>query len=741
MKLPPSSDPTVPWQAFVVRSAGFRVEMLRHGFTVAPSVEQLQEEQGWDELMAANSAELLEAFEDDRLQQATIWQDASVVAEILPRARGPRASRARRCQPMLARYLQRYVLRNESVGFFGPVFWGSLESGGANITHRPGADPEVRTEAVLESWAVAALAEALVESGPLRESFPVTLRVEAWHIGRYLVRGSRRHTLSTAQRAVVTELSGPSYPRRTVRELAAATGLDLEEVVDAVGELAAAEFIHWGPDLPPAIGELAALRAQVTRLADSPERDHAARELERMDAAIELAGAARSAAELDERFHQAATLFSAVTARRADRVIAPDARGRQIMGLMGERTGELRVGGQLADDIVRLLQLLRPVARWLAFAAGEAVEAAARDARQVAGDADEVPLGLVYAGLAAVVWEPEFMTSVIAELRQRWHRVWQGGGDDDQPLDDVRARAEEEFAAPLPCWASGAEHSPDLMVAARDIAAANRGEYRLILGELHVGTVTADQVPFTWAGDGARLVEREYARSRGSQARFVPAYVNDFTYNSALNYPPPEVGDSAHTLSLVVGPTYDIRQPDPDRFVRMSECTVIERNGRLRVRTPIGEYGLLEVLGEMASQAASSSFNLVPPGTGRRTVDGRIVLNRASWACATEDLQELIDDSSRMSCVRVRRHLESLGVARWSFWRAGNGVKPIYLDLWNALYLRVFVQMVRRLDPSDVPHVVLTEMDPDVNHAWLPHPDGGTVTSELRVTMVDRQAP
>src|SRR5205085_5811261 len=56
--------------------------------------------------------------------------------------------------------------------------------------------------------------------------------------------------------------------------------------------------------------------------------------------------------------------------------------------------------------------------------------------------------------------------------------------------EELRARVEAAFDAPRPGWKTALYHSPDVMIAARSVEAIRRGEYDLVLGEMHLGSNT-----------------------------------------------------------------------------------------------------------------------------------------------------------------------------------------------------------------------------------------------------------
>jgi hypothetical protein len=128
------------WPEAVLRSSGFRVDLL----------------DGLDGSAALRRLAALPAF-----REAVTWQNPSFARSglaWLARHADRHNWRARANERTALQYLQRYVMRNETVGFFGPAAWAELAAEGPPLalTVGPGLVDERRV--AWESWAMAAFA-------------------------------------------------------------------------------------------------------------------------------------------------------------------------------------------------------------------------------------------------------------------------------------------------------------------------------------------------------------------------------------------------------------------------------------------------------------------------------------------------------------------------------------------------------------------------------------------------------
>jgi lantibiotic biosynthesis dehydratase-like protein len=137
------------WRDFAVRSSGFAVEGLDHF--------------GPDE-----DARLAEVARDPMFREAVAWQSRESLARAVDKlAAGTPASpsRRRRWTDVVAAYWQRYCSKNDTIGFFGPLAWGSF---GDATSVRSGTLERERV-VHLETWAVEAVAGAVAPMGPFPE--------------------------------------------------------------------------------------------------------------------------------------------------------------------------------------------------------------------------------------------------------------------------------------------------------------------------------------------------------------------------------------------------------------------------------------------------------------------------------------------------------------------------------------------------------------------------------------------
>lgn len=135
-----------------------------------------QERDKFDVLFAegrrAARARLGELAAQPRLREAVSWQNHFACTFMLDRlARGPldrNNAESRYAEISVASYIQRYCVKNDTIGFFGPVWWARVSPSGEALMHRPGAQLMATRKVFFEDWVVAALCRVLDRHTELR---------------------------------------------------------------------------------------------------------------------------------------------------------------------------------------------------------------------------------------------------------------------------------------------------------------------------------------------------------------------------------------------------------------------------------------------------------------------------------------------------------------------------------------------------------------------------------------------
>ncbi|MET7615329.1 lantibiotic dehydratase, partial [Streptomyces seoulensis] len=185
----PLGDKWQLWRQFALRGPGFPADgVLR---LAAPALARAADALGpraaltgpaWKAFEAAfaeaavdGARELQRIAARPDFQTAVAWQNRAVVGRAVepfvrwePNAAG-RTSGHRQREELVAHYWQRFCVKNDTIGFFGPVGWGTLDPDRPGVSVEPGEGLVARTSVYFSSWSVDELAKVLDADPRLRE--------------------------------------------------------------------------------------------------------------------------------------------------------------------------------------------------------------------------------------------------------------------------------------------------------------------------------------------------------------------------------------------------------------------------------------------------------------------------------------------------------------------------------------------------------------------------------------------
>lgn len=697
----------------------------------------------------ARAAEALQGIgRDPRFREALTWQNRVVVGNTLDRLleAAPAAddSKTRERQRVLVKYAQRYLVKNDSVGFFGPIAWGTFDDTAAGVTALPGASLlDVRTVA-FEDWALVALAAKLSGDPALRPIFRPRRKASAWLDGELLhdPPGPPRR-VTPAEAFLITAANGASTAREITEAAVAEPRSGLASMADAQAELerlARENLVTWGLEIPAEIEHPERwIRAALSRVDDPDARARALAPLDRLEAArSQVAAAAGDPAALSAAIARLEDEFRDTTELAEKRGHGRTYVGRQIFVEDCRRAIDFRVGRAVLEALDPPLSLILDSARWftheIARRFRRGFDRTYRELRAASGP--RVPLVTFLAASRGLFSDSQYDHAPLVgeaqgELCRRWaevlgvERAAPGTRAIQLASAACRPRVDELFRAPGPGWPRARYHCPDLMIAAASVAAIGRGDYLGVLGEVHPGVNT--------------LLAHVAFHLHPERAAFCEAFDTDMEMiciapiqtgvNRAMNSPL-----SPRHLHVEFG---TVRSWRPPGQVHLAGDLYVEEVGdRLQVRSRVADidYDVIAFMDQYLGAEAMPHFKLLPPRahTPRITVD-QLVIARERWLLEPAAFRELTDPATEPELVRrVNAWARRLGAPRHVFVTVPHEPKPIYVDFASPILIDNFVRLLPKATALG-----LSEMLPGHGELWLPDADDQRYTCELRIAAVD----
>jgi len=698
------------------------------------------------------TSRILELAGDERLGLALAWQnhqifDSAIAPMLRNKASGRvrRNSKQRQHEELIASYWQRYCLKNDTVGFFGPSCWAVLDPLASHTRLRTGKTLIASSEVFFEPWVIDRLAGVIAaEPGMaswLRPRKLPYVRVEGKQ-ARWL--GRMRADLTDAEAVVLRQCTG----RKAARDIAAEL-IDLvpdataEDAYSIIARLSKRRLVAWKLEMPLSPHPEHHLRRFLQQVGD-PEL--AARGLARLDRLEAARDAAQTASRGDpagfvEALRELDEVFTSTTGGSPSRRAGQSYGGRTLIYHDARRDAELAFG---ADFLAALepLGLLLDSARWLTFHFYTRMQELITEiaTRMGAGGAAVDLVSFWFECLPTLcLTGPDIISELQRDFQQRWAALLRVPPGERRVVYDCAALRDgvlTTFAAPHSGWSGGRYCSPDLMVAASGIDAINRGDFTIVLGELHLAIATSRSYCFVTQhpspGDLYDCAAADFPEPRLMPV--VPREDRDRLTSrtqSAIN----------RDMDFMVALTVQTADPDRPRLLDAADLTVTPGPGGPVVTVPGGPaFPVIDVFTEMMTQIFLNSFALLPDADyqPRITID-RFVVARETWRFEADkiDFARLRDESARYAAARDWR--QRAGLPGEVFVKVPGEVKPFSVNFDSVHSINILAKSLRRLQETPGSRVQFSEMLPAADELWLTDSAAGRYTSEIRIVAVDQR--
>ncbi|MCI0490032.1 MAG: lantibiotic dehydratase family protein, partial [Blastocatellia bacterium] len=655
------------------------------------------------------SGVIREEAADDRFREAVIWQNRRAfhtgISPLL-RNKDKRNSKQRRYEEMAASYLQRYCVKNDTIGFHGPVGWARLNSHGSGIEARPGASLVLERNTYFEVWCIDSLAKAISKYEGVKKW--IAPRLMAY----IRLEGTSAHiptrgaiVFSPEQAAIIRACDGKTTAKDLAARLVRDTSYGLadeQEVYDFLDLLESSELISWRFEVPMHLHPEGSLRQLLESIGDDELRRAALGSLDKLEDACEaVRRAAGDADNLDKALDNLETVFTDLTGTCATRSAGETYASRTIVFEDCRRNIEVDIGDDVINSFAPALSLLLTSARWLTFESAKKYREAFNEIYGRLNDGTG-PVDFISFWLAAQPLFYDHQKSpanvAVSSFQKRWSEVLaipEGERRVSYTSEELKPRVLAAFNAPSPGWSLARHHSPDLMIAAPSQDAINLGDCLFVLGELHMGVNTLDQALFTQHHPAPEEL-LQAMREDIPEPIITPVISKTNDYLRGARLTPTCLSPKDYWLECNSDPA-----AAADAKLLPMSSLVIEREGdNLVVRTLDQQlcFDLLEVVARFLEIYMADQFKLLRPirHTPRVTID-RLVVCRESWNLSAFEAEFIYekDDASRF--VSARRWASSHGLPRFVFAKLPTETKPLYVDLDSPIYIDIFSRLARQV--------------------------------------------
>lgn len=630
-------------------------------------------------------------------------------------------------------YLQRVAAKNDTISAWGPTGWGRIERDGAAMTLDPVPGLAGR-DVYLEKWVVNAVAGGIGRDPEARAELTPRLHPFGRLEGARFLRVDTGESieLDPEQAALAARVDGV-HP---------AHALGAPAPLEA---LLAKGVILWEQEQVVLVAHrLEVIRGDVARWRDGPTRT---RWLATVDALLDVQRSFAATADPEARkqlMSRGADLARELGAQAKDTSRTALYRGASPLSEDCVRDVRATIG----KDVVRVIE--EDAAPWIDLWRDSYSHLAHQLAAKLKPLLDETPK----------VGGKTLLPSFIKHCAERGYPIQANGMLElaTPAVDDIRRVFDEMLLGKDPNaeeWTLTAQDchvvreklgvkpieeftlpAVDFMINARSVEAVNRGDFQVVVGELHAPIVTLQHC-FSWANPDPALFAQGLGESMGKDAKM-------FHYGNV------RVQATCHT-------SVDFHRSMPGRFslaslerglpewpsVPASDIEVVAEDGDIVARGPDGNK-----LGSLVRDWFVVWIPFHPfvfyraPNMPRLKV-GRCVVQRRTWLIERHELDEgRFEGTDAKLVVTVERLRAARGLPRWVFVRPvptffsktltgkDKDHKPVCVDLESYMGIEVLASWARKY-----PLLEVTEMLPDPDHlCW--REKTGKYTFELRALVV-----
>ncbi|HEX8146866.1 MAG TPA: lantibiotic dehydratase [Pyrinomonadaceae bacterium] len=707
---------------------------------------------------ASLAGPLREIAGSKRFREALIWQNHDAYRTAVRRmlqapSGGPsRDSRQRQHEELIANYLQRYCVKNDTIGFFGPVGWARLTDEGEALRVRAGDGLLAERNVRFEAWCIDALVDKYFDRDAvipwIRPRLAPYLYLEGTSL---LLPQGPPAAVTPEQAAVLSRCDGVRTAKEIAAEVIAVPGIQIETAEEVYLFLSALReqkivLLDLAVPCPFRLNVEESLKEFCARVEEERLRRPFLDALGEMEAAREAVRAAAGDPDrLDDALGRLEATFKRLTGADAKRADGRMYAARTLVYEDCRRDIDVELGPDFLESLGRPLSLLLTTARWFTHETALLYrktfdevyeELAARTGSPV------VAATSVWQRVRGIVLEESqsLALEVLPTLQERWAAILDlkpGQRRADYTSEELRERVGAAFGAPRAGWKGARYNSPDVMIAAESAEAVRRGDYRLVLGEMHTAGITVSN----WIFVAQHPSPGELFDAR---ARDLP----DPVVHPVI--PKDQTGVTARTTLALVSPhdlflEFNLGPSDVPRARSLSigELTVERGPDGLQVRTRDGrrQFDVVEFIGGALTGLVMNAMKLIKPDahTPRVTID-RLVVHRETWVLSAAEMSFAAEKDEAERFVAARRWALHHGMPRFVFVKAKNEVKPLFIDFDSPTYVNIFAKLVRRAAAlDDSPTMTISEMLPTADQTWLPDSRGAHYTSELRLVALDLQ--
>jgi hypothetical protein len=682
---------------------------------------------------------LIDFLDDDAVAEALFISNPAALTRTRELIRDRHAKNDTRKKQKLRlgwSYAQRFCAKNDTSSFFGPLAWGRFDPDQAENLQVTHGDVWIKDRhTFFENWAVQRLVDQINQQCPEPDGMPLQLNMGCYLQGNTLFMPiGKKQQLNPITAQVLAYVNEPAEGEATFRGLLSActqtSPSTLREVLD---HLVSKRIVRRGWRMSPrerqpiermqrwldeaAVSETfrQTWQLRLERL-ENARRDYATGNLERRTQCLDTLNQLLAEAGVDLSRETGAMYV-----------------GRYPVYEDCSRNMNISLGQDMFRQINEDLAPLMRIHQWLIKAIAYRLNQALIEVWKQRQNAD-MPVDFLDFLNALAPLLPTIEERIVIDLEHLLEKAWK------QQLEGLADNLDVRLSvADIECLISrlnveldvthfevfGSDyHSPDFLLSSPSVEAINRGDYTIIVGEVHPAVHTLSQ-PVAAPFGPFNVQVNQQVEAIFQRPRLILADSPESYQRSHIDWPL-----QPSYLQLVL-PSGGGCVAAHQQF-GAGRAKVIYAHGRLQVVDALGQFSedlLCVYPTPMHRLGFALAGSAVAKHDKRRIWLGRALYKRASWLFSSDQLPQMktsIDDLDHI--LQWRAWAVAQGLPRYAFIKIDSEPKPIFLDFDNPLSLDGISTALQ-----SAKQVKFSEMRPCPEELWLEQARG-RFCCEIRTT-------
>lgn len=693
---------------------------------------------------------------DENFRKAIGWQNLEAVettVDALALDKQMSASKRKQRESLIANYVQRYCIKNDTIGFFGPMAWVEIEKQ-LNKSELKIGKNLVRSSSIhFEDWVIDALAQKIASND---DYIPwlVACREPFLHVENsvlYFPNGKTAQ-LSETEAKLLVFCDGI----KTVREIANLILADpftlfnsMEDVFTGLRELEQMRRIKLVLPIPSCQDNPdQALYDCLIKIDDNVLRTNVLRDLDSLvKIKIEMQNTSDASANLFSALNKLDRKFIDIVGGSSRRRFGETYGGRGIVYEDCHRDISIKLSSRVLNDTFQPLELIMDSARWFTHAACRQFENALKiefTKLQTEQRKIEVHLPDFWLQVQSIMFKGELpIEDLASKLKFNWEHILLANISSTEnrvtlSTEDVRAQVRSSFPQDGYAWRLARHQCPDVMFCAQSPDHLFNGDYLAVLGEVHIASNT--------------LTTNSFASQHPRPNHLFKCLNSDLGRPYIMPKLSPVASGIPTRTQFLDDPESAIEIVFSSGFIPVNQKTAIpiadlvvfDLQGCLMVRHRKSNWyaPIIEVLGDFLSLSVINHFGLMHKRehTPRVTID-KLVVQRETWSYLVDELAFVYikDECELFRLARVWKDVK--GLPSTVFLKMSWEEKPVYIDFNSIVSVRILAKQIRNAMGSILGsshQLTFSEVLPNIDELWLTDLDGERFTSEFRFVAIHK---